>query len=80
VEFDYDSPVPDDLDREAAERTSKVNAAVALVNAGWDSVEVLESMGLPPMTFTKKAAPSEPFTQGTDPTSDQGTDSGEAGS
>jgi HK97 family phage portal protein len=51
VEFDYESPVPEDLDRDAAERTSKVNAAVALVNAGWDADEVLASMGLPDMKF-----------------------------
>jgi HK97 family phage portal protein len=74
VEFDYVSPVPEDLDREAAERTSKVAAAVALVNAGWDAAEVLDSMGLPEMTFTKKVAPIEPITQGTDPTSDPSTD------
>lgn len=59
VEFDYVSPVPEDLDREAAERTSKVAAAVALVNAGWSADEVLDSMGLPEMTFTKGAV-SEP--------------------
>lgn len=80
VEFDYVSPVPEDLDREAAERTSKVQAAVALVNAGWDAAEVLDSMGLPEMTFVRKAAPSESITEGTDPTSDPSTDTGTEGS
>lgn len=63
-EFDYISPVPEDLDREASERTSKVAAAVALVNAGWNDKEVLEAMGLPPMTFREKVNNGIPATQG----------------
>lgn len=58
VEFDYHSPVPEDLDREAAERTSKTDAAVALVGAGWEPNEVLEAMGLPAITF--KGRPDGP--------------------
>lgn len=79
VEFDFVSPVPEDLDREANERTSKVQAAVALVGAGFDPEEVLDSMGLPPMEFTRKA-PSEPIMEAPGGTPDEGADSGEAGS
>lgn len=73
VEFDYDSPVPEDLDREASERTSKVDAAVSLVGAGWDPDEVLVAMGLPEMTFTRKVQ-SEPVDQGTDTAQDESAD------
>jgi HK97 family phage portal protein len=51
VEFDYDNPVPEDLDRIASERTSKANAAKVLRDAGWNPDEVLETVGLPPMTY-----------------------------
>lgn len=59
VEFDYKSPVPEDLDREASERTSKVDAVVKLVAEGFDPQEVLAMLGLPPLTHTRGGGTSE---------------------
>ena len=47
LEFDYESPVPIDPEAEAAQLTSKVNAAKALIDAGLSSDSVLAAMGLP---------------------------------
>lgn len=60
VEFDYHSPVPENEDREASERTSKTDAVVKLIEAGFDPTEVLDVMGLPQMTFTKGGVTNEP--------------------
>ena len=60
LEFDYESPVPDDEDREASERTSKTDAVVKLIQAGFDPVEVLEQIGLAPMTFLGKVSADAP--------------------
>jgi HK97 family phage portal protein len=54
VEFDYDSPVPEDLDREASERTSKSDAVVKMIQVGFDPSEVLELYGLPDLTYVEK--------------------------
>lgn len=51
VEFDYENPVPEDRDAENAERTSRVNSAVALVAAGWNPEDAAAAMGLPQMRF-----------------------------
>lgn len=51
VEFDYDDPVPANSEVNNAERDSKVAAAVALKNAGWNPDEALASQGLPALTF-----------------------------
>jgi HK97 family phage portal protein len=53
LEFDYEDPVPQDATAENAERDSKVTAAVALINAGFDAAEVLEAFELPELTWTK---------------------------
>lgn len=77
LEFDYDSPVPDDETAENAERDSKVNAVVQLVPAGFDATEVLEWADLPNFTYAKPAPPPPPVpppgsapdgTGGADPT------------
>jgi hypothetical protein len=47
VEFDYRSPVPEDLDRAASERTSKIDGVVKLIEH-FEPAEVLEFLGLPP--------------------------------
>lgn len=60
VEFDHDSVVPQDEDAENAALTAKANAAVALVGAGFDSAEVLDTCGLPPMAYTRPPAPVAP--------------------
>jgi HK97 family phage portal protein len=51
LEFDYDNPVPADLDAEAAQLTSRAEAAAALKAAGWDAEDVLTTVGLPPMRY-----------------------------
>ncbi len=53
VEFDYENPVPEDRESENAERQSKVDAAVKLIDAGGDPEQVLEAMGLPPIEWRK---------------------------
>jgi HK97 family phage portal protein len=61
LEFDYDSPVPEDLEREAAQLTAKANAAKVLVDAGFAPADSLETAGLPPMRFTgRPTAPTAP--------------------
>lgn len=67
VEFDYDNPVPEDQVAESATLTSRVNAVVALVNAGAESRDACQVVGLPFMQFTKQqqvaptpAAPVDP--------------------
>lgn len=54
VEFCYDNPVPADAEQENAERKSKVDAAVALINAGAEPESALEAMGLPEIEWTEK--------------------------
>jgi HK97 family phage portal protein len=51
LEFDYCSPVPTNAEAENADLTAKVNAAAALVTAGWDPAAALDAVGLPPMPF-----------------------------
>lgn len=58
LEFDYDNPVPADLDAEAAQLTSRAEAAAALKAAGWDAEDILTTVGLPPMRFSAPAAPA----------------------
>ncbi len=61
VEFDFDDPVPSNYEANNAERDSKVNAAVALVGAGFDPVETLAALDLPPLTFEKPEPPKPPI-------------------
>ncbi len=56
VEFDYSNPVPNDREATNAERASKASAAVQLVSAGYDPAEVLDTVGLPPMTFVGRGS------------------------
>lgn len=56
VEFDYKSPVPEDLDREASERTSKIDGLVKLMQY-FEPEEVLEFLGLPPLVLKVKNEP-----------------------
>ena len=64
VEFDYKSPVPEDLDREASERTSKIEGLVQLIQH-FELPEVLEFLGLPPLVLkvingSEQAGPPDP--------------------
>jgi HK97 family phage portal protein len=67
LEFDYENPVPDDEAAENAELTARANAAVALVNVGFDPAAVLKAVDLPDMLYgggpSPVAAPLPPGTQ-----------------
>ncbi|HET7846175.1 MAG TPA: phage portal protein, partial [Acidimicrobiia bacterium] len=57
VEFDYDSPVPEDKDAETKELTAKVEAYVKLVASGADPQMVCEFLCIPDMGHTPPPAP-----------------------
>lgn len=51
LEFDFDSPVPDDVAAETAQLTGRSNAAQSLVSAGYDPPSVAKAVGLPDLPF-----------------------------
>lgn len=51
LEFDFDSPVPDDPETEATILTSQVQNLIALIGAGVDSDEACDLVGLPRLTI-----------------------------
>lgn len=53
LEFDYVNPVPADRLADAEELTARANAAAVLVDAGWDAAQVLETIGMPAMDWSK---------------------------
>jgi HK97 family phage portal protein len=55
VEFDYDDPSPDNREEDNQELVAKATAAAALVDAGYDPSDVLETVGLPDMDIAIKA-------------------------
>jgi hypothetical protein len=57
LEWDYDSPVSENSETENAAVTAKSNAAVAMAGAGFDSVETLEWLDMPEISFEKPAPP-----------------------
>jgi hypothetical protein len=62
VEFDYEDPSPENAETAALELKEKAQAAQALVNAGYDPHDVLETVGLPDMDVVETAtqAPALP--------------------
>jgi hypothetical protein len=66
-EFDYDSPVPEDVDRENATLTAKWAAAVLAVQAGFDPVVMLEALGLPAVPYERPALPAPVPAAASDP-------------
>jgi len=62
AEFDYQDPSPENAETAALELSEKAKAAQALVNAGYDPHDVLETVGLPDMDVVEKAtqAPALP--------------------
>lgn len=60
LEWDYDSPVPDDVEAEAALLTARSAAAAALVPLGYNADDVLQTVGLPPMRYKAPSAPADP--------------------
>lgn len=57
LEFDYESPVPEDEEAENAERDSKINAVKILVDLGFEPEAVLEWADLPALPYSKPAPP-----------------------
>lgn len=45
--WDYETPVPEDEEREDAERTSKAQAAAVYIESGWEPDSVKEALDLP---------------------------------
>ena len=63
VEFDYINPRPVNREADALELQAKAQAALWLVQAGYDPAEVCETVGLPPMSaqaIQQAAAPTGP--------------------
>jgi phage portal protein BeeE len=54
-EWDYVYPMPQNREEDALELTTKTNAVLALVTAGYDPADALEVVGLPPMKVAEKA-------------------------
>ena len=69
VEFDYIYPLPANREQDNAELLAKGQAALWLVQAGYDPEQVLETVGLPAMDATAPPAPApdagDPDTSGT---------------
>lgn len=66
LEFDYDSPVPENSDQENAAWAAKGGFVASLVPLGFDPAETLAAVGLPDIAFTTAApipAPAPPITQ-----------------
>lgn len=63
LEFDYDNPVPEDIETETAQLVGRATAVKALTDAGYDPADVLATVGLPAMRHTKPpaAAPDPAF-------------------
>lgn len=53
-EFDYDNPIPPNIEQENATRASKVDAWDKLVARGVDPDQAAEIVGLPPMKITQR--------------------------
>ena len=66
LEFDHDRVVPDDREADDRERTSKVNAAVALTNAGFNPAGTLQAFGLPEIPFDGRPAAAASTPGGTE--------------
>lgn len=60
VEFDYVNPIPEDRATDAIELTARSNAALTLINAGYDAAQVLETVGLPAMKHETPPVPAPP--------------------
>lgn len=60
LEFDYDSPVPEDQDAENAERDSRVKAYISLTGAGVKPASASEYLDLPEFEHDPKPEPVAP--------------------
>jgi HK97 family phage portal protein len=57
LEFDYENPIPDDRQADNEKLTAAANAAKTLRDAGWNEDDVLATVGLPPMRYSKPVQP-----------------------
>lgn len=62
LELDYDDPVPENSEANIAELKTKADTVIALVNAGFDTDEVLTFLDWPLLKWTKPEVPA--FGQG----------------
>ncbi len=60
LEFDYDSPIPDDPERMNAERESKANAAAVYIGVNADPESVKKALDLPEALKFNKPEPAPP--------------------
>ncbi|WP_377271917.1 phage portal protein [Peterkaempfera sp. SMS 1(5)a] len=60
LEFDYDTPVPADREADAADLTSRANAASTLIAVGLAADEVLPACGLPDMRYVGQRPENTP--------------------
>lgn len=83
VEFDYENPVPADWQADATTMEAQSKAVLALIEAGFDPLDAVASVGMPKMGYigppAKLALP--PLTAGTDTATaaDTSTDSSGSG-
>lgn len=61
VEFDYENPVPEDVEKINSERNSRVEAATKLITVGFDPEKTLEALGLPDIPFVGKPESVDPI-------------------
>lgn len=61
LEFDYDSPVPEDEAAENASLTARSTAAATLISAGFDGDSVKDALDLPDALVWEKPAPPPPM-------------------
>ncbi len=60
LEFDYESPVPNDVESNDQSLVQRTNAAKTLIDAGFDAAEVLVVVDLPDMKYNKPVSPPSP--------------------
>lgn len=53
LEWDYESPVPENSEQRNAAVVANANALVAMTSAGYDATQTLEYLGMPAISFTK---------------------------
>lgn len=60
VEFDYETPVPEDKEFESANTKTKADTVAVYVGLGFDVPQVLEMLNIPAMDYTKPEPPAPP--------------------
>lgn len=78
LEFDYEDPNADNRELDNMELQTKAEAALTLVQAGYDPEAVLEAVGLPSMSFSLEQYESGRHSQPSDEKPDEPTSSDES--